>query len=93
MDGLCKSFISSGDYQDISKVHSAIEALSNRLHKLTSNYRFNVGDAPESILSKSIRSIIKALEDLLLNAMEGTDVNNLACRGLLLYQVAPDIML
>lgn len=50
-------------------------------------------EPPKRILLKSIRTIIKVLEDLLLNTMEDNDITKLASRGLLLFQVAPDVKL
>ena len=47
----------------------------------------------EGLLSKAIHTIVKVLEDDLLNAMEGTDVGALERKGLLLYQVVPDVIL
>lgn len=47
----------------------------------------------EGLLSKAICTVVKVLEDDLLNAMEGTDVGVLERKGLLLYQVAPDVIL
>ena len=63
------------------------------MHKLTSHHWYTIHNTLESPLLKAIHSITKALEDLLLNAMEGANVSDLACGGLLLYQVAPDVML
>lgn len=94
MDNLCKSFVSSGDYQELLNAHSVVEALSERMRKLTSSSCWIIGlDIPGSPLSEYIHSIVKVLEDLLLSAFEGTDVNSIAQRGLLLYQLAPDITL
>lgn len=48
---------------------------------------------PESTLSKTMRMVIRSLEDLLLNAMEGASVSDLMHKGLLLFQVVPDVVL
>lgn len=93
MDDLCKPFISSGNCQDLLKAHSVIEVLSECMRKLTSGCWANGVDVPESPLAKSIHSIVKVLEDLILSAIEGMDVSRIAQSGLLLYQVAPDIAL
>ncbi|KAG6379552.1 hypothetical protein JVT61DRAFT_10051 [Boletus reticuloceps] len=74
-------------------VLTAVEALNDRLCKLFPCHWSNRGETLERPLSKTIRSVVKVLEDLLINAMEGTDVSDLEHRGLLLYQVAPDIAL
>ena len=93
MDDLCQSFTSSHDYQDISKVLLLVEGLSKRSHKLSSRGWSCLIDTPQSTLSQTVHSIIRALENLLMNAMEGTDVGDLARRGLLLYQTIPDVVL
>lgn len=95
MKALCRSFISSMEYREISHMLSVIEQLQERAQKLTWNHWWHTGqfDVPESSLSKAIQTVIKVLENLLLSMMEGADVNDLACRGLLLYQVAPDVTL
>ena len=74
-------------------VLTAVEALNNCLCKLFACHWSNRGQRLERPLSKAICSIVKALEDLLMSPMEGTDVSDLERRGLLLYQVAPDITL
>ena len=93
MDDLCQSFVSSRDYQDISKVLLLVEGLSKRSHNLSFHGWSRLADTPQSTLSQTIHSIIRALEDLLMNAMEGMDVGDLACRGLMLYQTIPDVVL
>ena len=73
---------------------SVVEGLYSHVQKLASeHWKPGITEAPESALSKSIRTIIKMVEDLLLNAMEGDDVRKLASQGLLLFQVAPDVRL
>lgn len=74
-------------------VLTIVEGLNNRLCKLFPCHWSNMGETLERPLSKTIRSIVKVLENLLINAMEGTDVSDLERRGLLLYQAAPDIAL
>ncbi|KAH0839409.1 hypothetical protein J3R83DRAFT_139 [Lanmaoa asiatica] len=94
LNALCECFLSSGNYTEINDVLSVVEGLYSHVQKLASkHWGPGVIEAPESALSKSIRTIIKMLEDLLLNAMEGNDVRRLASRGLLLFQVAPDVRL
>lgn len=72
---------------------NAVEVLNNRLSKLFPCHWSNKGEILEWPLSKTICSVVKVLEDVLINAMEGMDVSDLKRRGLLLYQVAPDIAL
>ena len=95
MDSLCKSFIFLGDYQDLLKAHAVVEALSECMHKIPSSscWVSSGSDIPESPLSKCIYSVVNVLEDLLLNVFQETDVSGIVQRGLLLYQVAPDIIL
>ena len=93
MDDLCRSFVSSGDYQDISKVLLLVEELSKRSRKLSSRGWSHSIDTAQSTLSQTIQLVIRVLEDLLMNAMEGTDVGDLARRGLMLYQTVPDVVL
>ena len=94
MDALCQHFIASGDYQDIYHTLSLVEGLYKRVRNLASyNELLGGSDISESSISRAIRTIIKVLEDLLLNAMEGNDISKLARDGLLLYQAASDVRL
>ena len=77
MDSLCKPLISSGDYQDIMNVLTTVNALNNHLCKLFTCHWSNRGQRLDWLLSKAIHSIVKALEDLLMSAMKGTDVSDL----------------
>ena len=86
-------FLLSGNYQDIMNALTTVEALDNRLRKVASCQWSSRGEKLEHPLSRNIHYIIKALEDLLVNAMEGTDVSDLVRRGLLLYQVVPNVTL
>ena len=91
--GLCKMFLLSGNYQDIMNALTTVKALDNQLRKVASCQWSSRGEKLEHPLSRNIRYIMKALEDLLVNAMEGMDVSDLVRRGLLLYQVVPDVTL
>lgn len=101
MQTLCDSLIASGDYKEVYDILSAVEALEARLGKITfARARVQQGSfvsdseqSPTRSLQKTIRTIERSLEDLLMSAMEGLDVSQLAHRGLLLYQNAPDITL
>lgn len=94
MDALCQRFIASGNYREIFDILSSVEGLNKRVQNLAScgwlDGRF---DVPESSISRAIHTVVKALEDLLLNAMEGNDLSELARNGHVLYQVAPDVAL
>ncbi|KAG6377891.1 hypothetical protein JVT61DRAFT_14678 [Boletus reticuloceps] len=91
MKALYKRFLSSGNYGEIYNTLSAVEPIEKEIRSLA----FAEGDGMdlESSLFKTIRTVVKVLEDLLLNAMEGTDVSELERKGLLLYQVVPDVVL
>ena len=88
MEVLCKEYISTGEYKNIDNIHITVKVLYERMRKLTRDY-----PPTESPLSRAIRTVLKVLEDLLLNAMGGEDVGEKERRGLLLYQAAPDIIL
>ncbi|KAN0088044.1 hypothetical protein V8E55_006665 [Tylopilus felleus] len=91
IQALCNTFLTTGDYREIYNMVSAIEELEKRLTKITpATQRWS--DIPECPLLKSICTVIKLLENLLLSAMEGDDVRDMAERGILLYQSAPDIV-
>ena len=88
MEVLCKEYISTGEYKNIDNIHITVKVLYERMRKLTRDYL-----PMESPLSRAICTVLKVLEDLLLNAMGGEDVGEKERRGLLLYQAAPDIIL
>ena len=93
---LCDDFIASGQYKEIYDTLSIVEGLDKHMRKLTSkNWTWSSGmtQVPESTLSKTMRTVIRSLEDLLLNAMEGASVSDLMHKGLLLFQVVPDVVL
>lgn len=94
MEVLCKEYISTGEYRTTYDTLAAVEKLSKNMRKLTSGHGYTKDYLPtESPLSRTIRTVLKVLEDLLLNAMEGEDIREKEQRGLLLYQAAPDIIL
>ena len=93
---LYEGFLASGKYTEIHDMLSGLEDLHKSVQKLDSaNWTpaSSVALIVESPLSLTIHNIIKALEDLLLNIMEGADVKGLALQELLLFQVASDITL
>lgn len=95
MEALCQSLISSGKHDEISHTLILVKKLQKRAQKLTGGHQQDTGrsDVPESLLSMTIRTIIKIMENLQFTVMQGSDVNDLARRGLLLYQVVPDVTL
>lgn len=94
MEVLCREYISTGKYKNINDTHTTVEVLSERMRKVMSGPRQTRDYPPtESWLSRAICTVLKVLEDLLLNAMEGEDVDKKEQRGLLLYQAVPDIIL
>lgn len=92
MQVLCKRYIALHDYKEIYNTLSEIEALKKRLKEITPMLHWR-SDATECPLSKGIHTVTKLLENLLLSAMESEDLHELLHKGLLLYQVAPDIIL
>lgn len=95
MEALCQSLISSGKHDEISHTLTLVKKLQKRAQKLTGDHQQDTGrsDVPESLLSMTIRTIIKIMENLQFTVMQGSDVDDLARRGLLLYQVVPDVTL
>lgn len=93
MTALCESFISSGNYNEIYDTLSAVEPIEADIRKLPPSKGDGHGEESETSLYKVTRTVVRVLEDLLLNAMEGTDVSELERKGLLLYQAAPDVLL
>lgn len=83
--------MSSGDYHDIYSTLSAVEPIEANIRKLPPSEGH--GEYSETSLYKATRTIVRVLEDLLLHAMEGTDVSELERKGLLLYQAGPDVLL
>ncbi|KAF8415532.1 hypothetical protein L210DRAFT_3657362 [Boletus edulis BED1] len=75
IQALCDRFIDSGNYREIYSTLSAVEELDTRLRKLTTIHLRNGGSdsISESATQTSIHAVIKALEDLLVNAMEGVN--------------------
>ena len=91
MAALCKRFISSGNYDEVYNTLSAIEPIEADIRKLPPSEGH--GEDSKTSLYKVTHTVIRVLEDLLLNAMKGTDVSELERKGLLLYQAAPDVLL
>ena len=77
------------NYKNIYDTLSAVEELEKRLRKLT----LSTDALPTSALQKVTRAVIRGLEDLLMNATEGANMSELMHKGMLVYQVAPDITL
>ncbi|KAF8547237.1 hypothetical protein OG21DRAFT_1527300 [Imleria badia] len=64
-------------YQEIYDTLSIVEGLVKRMHNLASKnwtWSRSMTQVPESTLSKTMCMVIRSLEDLLLNAMEGVSV-------------------
>ncbi|KAG6379397.1 hypothetical protein JVT61DRAFT_11865 [Boletus reticuloceps] len=94
MEALCKEYMSTGEYRKIYDTLTAVEKLSEETRKLSSGLGYTKDYLPiESPLSRTMRTVSKVLEDLLLNAMEGEEMGEKEQKGLLLYQAAPDIIL
>ena len=88
---LCDGFLSTGNYNEIYDTLSAVEPIEADIQKL---HPFEGhGEDSTTSLYKVTRTVVRVLEDLLLNAMEGTDVSELEHKGLLLYQAVPDVLL
>ncbi|KAG6369537.1 hypothetical protein JVT61DRAFT_14286 [Boletus reticuloceps] len=94
MEALCKEYMSTGEYRKIYDTLTAVEKLSEETRKLSSGLGYTKDYLPiESPLSRTMCTVSKVLEDLLLNAMEGEEMGEKEQKGLLLYQAAPDIIL
>ena len=77
-DALCQHFIALGNYQDISNTLSLVEALNKCICNMAFHRWQESGtDIPKNFISQAIHTVVKMLEDLLLNAMEGNDLNQL----------------
>ena len=64
MEVLCKEYISTGEYKNINNIHITVKELCKRMRKPTRDY-----PPMESPLSQAIHTVLKVLEDLLLNVM------------------------
>ncbi|KAG6369152.1 hypothetical protein JVT61DRAFT_1411 [Boletus reticuloceps] len=91
MVALCERFISSGNYNEIYNMLFAVELIEADIQKLPPSKGHS--EDSETLPYKVTCTIIRVLEDLLLNAMEGTKVSELEHKGLLLYQAVPDALL
>lgn len=86
---LCKNLLDSGEYTEIDSVLSTIRPIEEDVRRLSNTGAID----SDSLLYKATRTVTKVLEGLLLNVMEDLDVRELEYKGLLLYQVVPDIIL
>jgi len=84
MDALCQDFMNSGDYSKISNVLSEVQSLESRVCMLHWQYVDHL-DNPTKGTFDQICLLSSILEDLLMNAMEGTDVTQMYTRGNLLF--------
>ncbi|KAG6376765.1 hypothetical protein JVT61DRAFT_1787 [Boletus reticuloceps] len=92
MKALCEHYLSSKDYNEIYNTLSTVEPIEQEVRKLLFTDGYGI-ELKEGSLFHAVRTVIRTLEDLLLNAMEGTDVSELERKGLLLYQAVPDVVL
>ncbi|KAF8833923.1 hypothetical protein BDN67DRAFT_985699 [Paxillus ammoniavirescens] len=90
-NGLCRGFIVSGDYSSIYSAVDRVQALELHLQVLRSGP--SSGDTTTMVkeISWCICLVVRVLEDLLMNAMEGADIAQMHHRSVLLYQSAEDI--
>ena len=89
VDMLCRDYIDTGDYSHIWSVLSKVEGLESRVHTLKWQHWVDDSNDPTKEIFDCIRSTSRILEDLLMNAMEGTDVAQMYSRGILLFQNYP----
>lgn len=86
MDTLCQEYIQRGDYSQIWSILREVEGLETRLRKLYWQYWDGSSGDPTMNTSERIRSVARILEDLLMHAMDGTDVAKMYMRGAFLFQ-------
>jgi len=89
VDMLCRDYIDTGDYSHIWSVLSKVEGLESRVRTLKWQHWADDSNDPTKEIFDRIRSTSRVLEDLLMNAMEGTDVAQMYSRGILLFQNYP----
>lgn len=79
MQALYEGFIASGDYRGIYDMLVSIKSLKKWLQKIqVAPIIQRDGVITQCPLSKAIRTIIKILENLLLSAMKGAIISELA---------------
>jgi len=86
VDTLCQEYIQSGDYSQIWKILREVEGLEMRVCTLYWQYWDGTSDDPTKNIIDRVRSIARVLEDLLMHAMDGTDVAKMYARGAFLFQ-------
>jgi len=89
VDMLCWDYIDTGDYSHIWSVLSKVEGLELRVHTLKWQHWSDDSNNPTKEIFNHICSTSRVLEDLLMNAMEGTDVAQMYSRNVLLFQNYP----
>jgi len=89
MDTLCQEYIQSGDYSEIWNILRKVEGLESRVCKLYWQYRDGSSDDPTKDIFNHIQSVARILKDLLMHAMDGTDVVKMYTRGAFLFQNSP----
>jgi len=89
VDTLCQEYIQSGDYSHIWSILRKVEGLEMRVRTLYWQYRDGSSDNPTKNIFERVRSMARILEDLLMHAMDGTDVAQMYTRGAFLFQNPP----
>ncbi|KAF8121449.1 hypothetical protein EV363DRAFT_1155600 [Boletus edulis] len=88
VDSLCDGYLKGGDYSDIYGALTTVEQLDSRLRAI----QLAASRCHEEVATtQKLRTMIRILEDLLLNAMEGNDIADLRERGFFLYQSVDDV--
>jgi len=86
MDALCQEYMQSGDYSQIWNILREVEGLETRVHKLYWQYWDGSSNDPTKNIFDRIQSVARILEDLLMHAMDGTDVAKMYMKGAFLFQ-------
>ena len=89
MDTLCQEYIQSRDYSEIWNILCKVEGLELWVRKLYWQYQDGSSDDPTKDIFNRIQSVACILEDLLMHAMDGTDVAKMYTRGAFLFQNSP----
>lgn len=86
MDISCQEYIQSGDYSQIWNILCEVEGLEMQVHALYWQYWDGSSDNPTKNILKCVWSVACILEDLLMHAMDGTDVVKMYTSSALLFQ-------
>jgi len=86
VDTLCQEYIQSGDYSQIWKILCEVEGLEMWVRTLYWQHWDGTSDDPTKNIIDRVRSIAHVLEDLLMHAMDSTDMVKMYAKGAFLFQ-------